>query len=138
MTFDTLLGLVLGIPVGLISGLYTGVITSRYVRFAELRTEVLRNIRTIDFMQEEAFIRISGANDLPKLHLVASDLLFLGHRKAGESVLSLLREIVETNYTASAGRMIVEEYGTLYSSWQDTARMLPANKWALWSFWGRL
>jgi hypothetical protein len=72
MSLDSILSLLLGIPIGLVSGLYTGLIVTRYARFAELRNEVLRIIRSIDFMREESRINITNDQDVPKFVLIAS------------------------------------------------------------------
>lgn len=139
MSIDSLISLILGIPIGLISGLYTGLIISRYARFAELRNEVLRAIRRIDFMQEETFVRIMRGSEIQGfLTLVSADLLFLAHRKAGARVQSLAIEIAQVNQLAMTGQLIVEEYGSHYANWQEQARELPPNMWVIWSIWGKL
>ena len=139
MSIDSFVSLLLGIPIGLISGLYTGLIISRYARFAELRNEVLRAIRRINFMQEETFIRIMHGSDIQgSLTLVAADLLFLVHRKAGAQVQSLAIEIAQVNQLAMTGQLIVEQYGSHYADWQERARELPPNMWVIWSLWGKL
>lgn len=84
MSPETVISLLLGIPIGLVSGLYTGLIVTRYARFAELRNETLRIIRTIDFMQDGSKVDVSNDQGVPKLVLISSDLIFLGHRMAGE------------------------------------------------------
>ena len=133
-----MVSLLLGIPIGLISGLYTGLIVTRYARFAELRNEVLRIVRTIDFMENGARVDISNDHDVPKLVLISSDLLFLGHRVAGEQVIRLSSDMSTKNYSARHGQINVEEYGKHYASWQKTGRELPGSKRVLWSLWGRL
>ena len=91
MSADSILSLLLGIPIGIISGLYTGIIVTRYARFAELRNETLRIIRSIDFVHEAPNILVSNDQDVSKLALIASDLFFLSHRTAGEKVNELRR-----------------------------------------------
>ena len=138
MSIDSVVSLLLGIPIGLVSGLYTGLIVTRYARFAELRNEILRVIRVIDFMEDNGSIDIRHDQDVPKLHLIASDLLFLGHHAAGEQTLKLVQDMSHTNYSAKHGKMSIHEYGEKYSEWQTTARRLPGNKLVLWSLWGRI
>lgn len=138
MSVDSLIGLLLSIPLGLVSGLYTGLIVTRYARFAELRGEALRIIRAIDFMQEDSGVHITHHEDVPKLLLVSSDLLFLHHRKAGEFVAQLFQQISSTNYDAQSGKLCAGEYNNRYAAWQEAARALPPNKLVMWALWGSL
>jgi hypothetical protein len=138
MSSDTIISILLGIPLSIVTGLYSGVILSRYSRFAELRNEVLRVIRTIDFMQESDKVIITNDSDVPKLTLVVSDLFFLKHRKAAEIVTALISDIHEMKMHAQAGRLKVDAYSQNYVSWQQTGNRLPANKLVLFSPWAKL
>ena len=138
MSADSIISLLLSVPIGIISGFYSGLIVTRYARFAELRNETLRIIRGIDFVDEGRQIQISNDGDVSKLVLVASDLFFLNHMKAGEKVGELSKAISNTNYDARAGRVGIEEYSDRYGQWQAAARSLPANKTVVWSFWAKL
>jgi hypothetical protein len=138
MSLDSVLSLLIGIPIGLISGLYTGLIVTRYARFAELRNEALRIIRAIDYMEEGDFVSISNNEDVPKLINVASDLLFLKHKKAGESVCEIHKDISEKTSEAIIGKINVSEFGESHSKWQKIARDLPGSKLIFWSLWGNI
>lgn len=138
MSIESLISLLLGVPIGLISGLYTGLIVARYSRFAELRNETLRIIRRIEFMEEGPSVHITNDEELPKLHLIAGDLLFLGHKKAGEYVLELSGEMRKANHAARNGALDYATYSKTYERWQAKARALPGGKKVLLSFWGRL
>jgi hypothetical protein len=89
-------------------------------------------------MQNESKVDVSNDHDVPKLALISSDLLFLGHRSAGEQTMKLSTEMSKTNYSARAGKIDVEKYAKRYAGWQKIARELPGNKLVLWSMWGRL
>ena len=121
---ETVINLLLGIPIGLVSGLYTGLIITRYTRFAELRNEAMRIIRAIDFVQNDSRINLSNDHDVSKLVLIGSDLLFLGHRKAGEATMKLSTEILNINYAARHEKIDVDEYSKHFSRWQDLGREL--------------
>lgn len=138
MLSESTISLLLGIPIGIITGLYSGVIVSRYVRFAELRNQVLRIIRAIDFIQEPHGVAIRNNQDVSTLTFIASDLMFLEHRRAGEIVSTLRAEIDEISLHAKVGRLNVSAYGQDFARWQQTARSLPPNRLVLWSLWGRL
>ncbi len=138
MSNDSILSLLLSIPIGIVSGLYTGIIVTRYARFAELRNEALRIIRNIDFNTEALNIRITNDHDVSKFVLISSDLFFLRHCKAGEKINELLREIQSTNIEAKSGKIDINEYSIRYSRWQVIARNLPPNKFVICSLWGKL
>jgi len=114
MSNDSIISLFLGIPIGIISGLYTGIIVTRYARFAELRNEALRIIRSIDFMQESSFIQINNDHDVSRLILISSDMVFLRHSKAGELVNQLSKEIQSTNIAARSGQINIIDYSNYY------------------------
>ena len=138
MSSDTIISLLIGIPLSIITGLYSGAILSRYVRFSDLRNEALRIIRTIDFMQESGDVSISNTDDVAKLTLISSDLYFLKHRKAAEIVNAIRADVDEISTHASVGRLKVSAFGQNYSNWQNMARTLPPNKLVLWSLWATL
>ena len=138
MSSDSIISLLLGIPIGILAGLYSGVILSRYTRFVDLRNEALRIIRTIDYMQESDKVKITNDQDVSKLTLIASDLLFLKHRKAGEIVSALRSDIDEMTMHAKVGRLDATAFSQNYVIWQLTANTLPANKLVLWSLWAKL
>lgn len=134
MSSEAIISLLLSIPLGL----YAGVVISRYSRFAELRNEVLRIIRTIDFMQEGDRVHITNDQDIAKLTLIVSDLLFLKHRKAAEVVSSIRQDIDEMSMHAKVGRLDVQAFGQNFANWQNMANTLPANRLVLWSPWAKL
>lgn len=138
MSYDIIISLLLGIPLSIITGLYSGAILSRYVRFADLRNETLRIIRTMDFMQKSEGVFISKTDDVAKLILISSDLYFLKHQTAAAIVNTIRADIDEISMHARVGRLKVEAFEQNYSNWQNMARTLPPNKLVLWSLWEKL
>ncbi len=138
MQSDTIISLILALPIGVITGLYSGLIVSRYIRFSDLRNELLRIIRSIDFVQEEKHIYIFNDQDIVKIPLIASDLFFLQHKKAGEIVCDLRKAIDQTKILAIAGEMDISMYEEAYSQWQKMANKLPPNRLVLFSLWSNL
>ncbi len=128
MSKETILSLILSLPLGVIGGLYSGLIVARYSRFSELRNEALRIIRTINYMQEEQKIIVSEKNDLPRLTLISSDLLFLQHRRAGNSIVTLSTAVLETNHEAEQGLVSIDDYEQRYLHWQSMVRNLQPSK----------
>lgn len=138
MSSESLIALLLGVPVGIISGLYSGLIVARYQRFSDLRSQVLRIIREIDFIKENSRIDFPKRKDVPELTLIASDFFFLRHVRAGESTLRLQKEISEALYLASRGKISYETFESQYASWQDSGRRLRPNPIWLLRFWAGL
>lgn len=138
MSKETIISLILAFPIGIITGLYSGVILSRYTRFAELRNEVLRIIRTIDFMQEAEKLVITNDRDVSKLSLVVSDLLFLKHKEAADVVARLSSDISEKKMHADARHLMVDAYKSSYVEWQKYANAITPSKSVIFSFWGKL
>lgn len=134
MSSEAIIGLLLSLPLGL----YGGVVISRYSRFAELRNEVLRIVRAIDFMQEGNKVNITNDQDISKLPLIVSDLLFLKHKEAAEVVSAMRSDIDEISMHAKIGRLDSSAFSQNFSNWQDMARNLPPNKLVLWSPWAKL
>jgi hypothetical protein len=135
---ESILTLIYGVPIGILSGIYSGVIVSRYARFAELRNEVLRVVRSICYISEESKIIISNDSNFSMLVLISSDLFFLKHKKSAERVNLISSQIREAGYKASNGQLTYDEYNKLILDCQFLARNLPANKAILWSLWGKL
>ena len=128
-----IIGLILSLPIGVIAGLYSGLIVTRYSRFSELRNEALRIIRSINYTQEETNIVVSEKNDLPKLILISSDLLFLQHRRAADSIITLSAAVLETNQEAEYGRIPIDVYEQRYRHWQNMVRNLQPSKRKIFS-----
>ena len=138
ITYESVLTAVYTILISILSGIYSGVIVSRYSRFAELRNEVLRIIRSIDFMDESSHIAISKDEGVSKLQLISSDFIFLKHSRAASLLNMLAKEIQQVNYKAKQGQISIDDYSVAYSNWQALARKLPANNLVLWSLWAKL
>nr|WP_312231724.1 hypothetical protein [Pseudomonas sp.] len=124
MTEETQISLLVGLILSLPIGLYSGIIIARYSKFSELRDEALRIVRTISYMQEERKIIVSEKNDLPKLTLISSELLFRQHQKAADSIITLSAAIADTNHEAESGKTPIETYEQRYLHWQKIVREL--------------
>jgi hypothetical protein len=138
MKSETVISLVLALPIGVATGIYSGMIVSRYVRFADLRNQLLRIIRSIYFMQEQDHVDIKNDQDVSKIIFISSDLFFLQHQKAGYEVSTLLSEIDRTKILALTGKINVGAYESKHREWQSIANSLTPNRLVLFSFWSRL
>jgi hypothetical protein len=143
MSYESIISILLSIPVslicGIISGLYTGLIVTRYSRFSALRNEALRIIRVIDFIDEKEYINISNTDDVGKIFLIAMDLEFLGHEKAANKLYKISNEITSVNYEAGIGKINYSEYHEGFRLWQVNARSISPSKKVVFSLmWGNL
>lgn len=138
MTDETLLSVLLGIPPGIIGGIYAGLIVARYQRFADLRSELLRIIRGIDFMDENGRVRITENKDTADILHIAGDFAFLRHKHAFEIASGLNAEISSTNHQAKGGGLTYEQYSEQYRKWQHRARSISPNPLVLLRLWSGL
>jgi hypothetical protein len=138
MSRENLIALILSVPVGIISGLYSGLLVARYQRFSDLRSQVLRIIREIDFVDQNSQINLPRRREVPELSLIAGDFIFLQHAKAGKRTLCLQKEISEALYLASIGKLDYQAFEKQHSCWQDAARRLRPNPICLLRFWAGL
>lgn len=138
MTDETLLGVLLGIPPGIIGGIYAGLIVARYQRFADLRSELLRIIRAIDFMDENGRVQITEHKDTADILHIAGDFAFLRHKCAFEITSELNAAISTTNYRAKGGGLTYQQYSAQYEKWQHRARSISPNPLVLLRLWSGL
>ncbi|MEI8572747.1 hypothetical protein J0667_12410 [Methylomonas sp. WH-1] len=141
MSLDSIISLFLGIPIGLVSGLYTGLIVTRYSRFSDLRNEVLRIIRAIEYMPgtgDLGNVNVSHTEGLRTFNNIAGDLYFLKHEDSGDCVLNLLNNINSASDSVQKGRIDNVEFGRQHALWQKSARELTPSKKVLWALWGNI
>ena len=84
---NILIGLGTGVTSGIVTGVYSGRIIARRNRFDSLRSDLLRHVNSIEYMQEEGRVAINHGTSAQILY-VASDLAHFGHRAAAEAALS--------------------------------------------------
>lgn len=93
---ELLLNIGLGIVAGIASGFYTGMVMAKYSSFCQVRLMLFALCRGF---------RASGVNgqlehaDFPRyteLADTASNLLYLGHKKAGTDALQIFKEVADT------------------------------------------
>jgi hypothetical protein len=138
MSKDTVISLVLSIPLGIISGLYAGVVVARYQRFADLRLQAKKIILEIDWIQEEDKIVFPRRTSLREFSTIASDFLFLGHKAAGTNVLEIQASATRAISEARVGRFSFEEFSESYGNWQYRIRGLAPHMFPILKMWGGL
>ena len=138
MSKETIISLLLSIPLGIISGLYAGVIVARYQRFADLRLQAKKVILEIDWNWEEDRMVFPRRTNVREFSTIASDLLFLGHKAAGTNVLEIQYSVTRTISEASDGRVNFEEFSESYGNWQYRIRSLAPQTFTILKIWGGL
>lgn len=138
MSKETIISLVLSIPLGIISGLYAGVVVARYQRFADLRLQAKKVLLEIEWFWEEDKIAFPHRNNVPEFSMIASDLLFLGHKTAGTNVLQIQYAVTRTISEARVGRVSPEEFNEKYRNWQYKIRNLSPQMSTILKIWGGL
>ena len=134
MSTEAIITLLLGIPITF----YCSAVYGRISRFSEIKREVLRIFRTVDFMQESKGVIITKDEEIPKLTLIVSELISLKHRKAAEEVSRICSDFHEVSMHARIGRLDVSAFGQSFSNWQSAINHLPPNRFAFWSPWFKL
>lgn len=134
MSADTIIGLLLGIPIAF----YCSAVYGRISHFSEIKREVLRIVRMVDFMQEKAGVVITKDEEISKLPLIVSELISLKHSKAAEEVSKICSDFHEMSMHARLGRLSASTFGNCYSNWQTTANNLPPNRLAFWAHWPKI
>ncbi|WP_035603212.1 hypothetical protein [Edwardsiella tarda] len=116
-------GIFIGILTGIISGAYTGLILSKYMLFTSLRREALRIVRRIDYIDGEGY---SNYESLSELILISSDFLASKHKRAGEEVMVIFKELnseISNSNKKTKGEKIVDA--------QRRLRIIPINIWSI-------
>ncbi|MDV5293888.1 hypothetical protein [Klebsiella michiganensis] len=112
-------GIFIWILTGIISGAYTGLILSKYMLFTSLRREALRIVRRIDYIDGEGY---SNYESLSELILISSDFLASKHKRAGEEVIVIFKELnseISNSNKKTKGEKIVDA--------QRRLRIIPIN-----------
>lgn len=97
-------GLVTGLVSGCITGYYSGAIISRRSRFDTLRSDALRHLNSIDYMQEDSVVQVSEGS-FHQLLETASELFYFGHRVAGKSTMDAYQLVGESMRKARCGQI---------------------------------
>ncbi|MCD9088693.1 hypothetical protein [Stenotrophomonas sp. SY1] len=128
MSEESLLALLLSLPIGIVSGLYSSLIVTKYARFSELRWEALRIIRSINFIGDDTQLEVTEPSNLSSLPLIASDLYGLGHRAAGSTINSLYDIILGANIAIASGAITPAAYMSQHEDWQRQSGEISPNK----------
>lgn len=138
MSQETILSLLLSIPIGIISGLYAGIIGARYQRFADLRLQAKKVVLEIDFVWKDTKMIFPGRTETPEFSTISSDLFFISHKSAGTKVLEIWHDIKRNIAEASAGQINSTTFNKNYVHWQHKIRNLSPDMLPILRIWGGL
>lgn len=121
---EFMLTTIISLITGVVAGIYSGLIVTRVSRFEQLRDEVKRIILSIDYISDGNRVEFKIRRDIADIAFVSSDLLFLGHKVAGDEVWLLFNEISDMLNSRST---TIDDMSKNYSLWQKRCRQLYPN-----------
>jgi len=128
---DIFLSLLIGVLSGVISGVYTGIICSKYAAIEEIKREVLRVIRRVEYVNGR-YIRGHQPKDIEPIFLASSELLGMGQTEAGKVMRTIYNKMREEFHQNDCGRTLTPD---LIDNFQPEVRLLKINKIKLLKFW---
>ena len=128
---DIFLSLLTGVVSGVISGIYTGIISSKYAAIEEIKREVLRVIRRVEYANEK-YIRGHQPKDLEPIFLASSELLGMGQTNAGKEIRLIYNQMREEFEKNNREGCFTPD---LIDSFQKNVRLLKVNKLKLLKVW---
>jgi hypothetical protein len=87
--YGTIVGTAIGFPLGA----YTNIFVHRWGQFYDLKREARRVLAGIEFVGSDHDFELRLKREPSELLSISTDMQQLGHRRAGEEVFALMREI---------------------------------------------
>lgn len=109
---------------GTIAGYYSGLLTAKYAKFSSLKSEALRCVRGVSCVGDGRGTSLLDAEKVPDLYLIASELLFLKHRRAGEALSELSGEASNLVASCKLTNVPFQKFDDAQSNWQVRIRAL--------------
>ena len=127
MHFELLTNILVGVLTGLLSSWFV----TKFALFSSLRSDALRMIKRIDYIWKAKPKLSNHENATSDLNLIATDLLYFGHRNAGEKLLKITQELSQSLREASSGALSYETYDSRYEKFRSKIRQLKPTLKAL-------
>ena len=125
VTISLVTGFITGIIAGVLTGLISGYFVTRMARFGDLRNEARRIVWGIEFMYSGGNMpQIRENRPVGQLVYISAELYSLKHKRAGDTVATLRREITETLRSPPINPAEMNEK---YTNWQQICRELRPN-----------
>lgn len=109
---------------GAVAGYYSGLLMSKQAKFNSLKHEALRCVRSINYIGDDQRTDLEGYERVNDLHLIASELLHLRHRRAGENMLKIAREAETMVASCKLSNVSVNDVMSSLDQWQERTRAL--------------
>jgi hypothetical protein len=132
---NILIGLGTGVTSGVVTGIYSGRIIARRNRFDSLRSDLLRHVNTVEYMQEQDCVAIKYGTSA-QIQYVASDLTHFGHHQAAETVLSGNQRLGAALSDAARGNIDVPALESKLKEIRDIFRSIVPS--SVYLPWGRV
>jgi hypothetical protein len=125
--------LLVAIAIGLLTGLYSGLIVARVARFAGLQSEAKRLVQSLNWIPDDPAIERATIKSIGRLNaqfvLISSELYFLKHKDAGNTINTISADFVQILGTPRLG----EKIDACDTRWQKAIRMMQPNWCAILS-----
>jgi hypothetical protein len=131
MVIKSIIIWLINLSVGVVTGLYSGLVVARYQRFSDLRSQAKKTILEIDYIHENGRMIFPRRSEVPEFTQIASELLYLKHRKAASRLLNLQSEIYSSIQDAGMGRISYDNFQSQYLEWQRAISAISPNPFQL-------
>lgn len=125
--FPLLRDISIAISTNLLAGLYAGLVVARAARFGALKNEAKRLVQTIDWVPSDPRLESAIIKQIEQMNaqfsLISSELYFLKHLAAGDTINRLSADFGRISGTRRLGENFAEQY----VGWQQTIRKMPPN-----------
>jgi ABC-type Fe3+-citrate transport system substrate-binding protein len=119
-----ILGFLFTVFIGLVSGLYAGLIIARVSKFEELRSELIRIIQSIDFIQNGETVEFNINKEIYIVTLISSEYYAMKHKEAAETVSKIRSEIDTITNTIQHS---TKEVHSSYKGWLENSHEYKPN-----------
>ena len=124
MSNDFAYDLAMALIPGTVAGYYAGLLTAKQAKFNSLKSEALRCVRSINYIGDDQKTDLHKTEKSEDLHLIASELLQLKHRRAGEQLLEIAGEIANVVASCQLSSLPVHGVMSNLEKWQERIRAL--------------
>jgi|SRR5690606_2677990 len=122
---------------GAVAGYYAGLLMAKQSKFNALKYEALRCVRSINYVGDDDGTVLLKDERVDELHLIASEMLHLKHKRAGGNMLALARTAENLVAECKLGKVSVHVVMAELERWQRTIRGLrPGLRFVL--PWGQI
>jgi hypothetical protein len=109
---------------GAVAGYYAGLLMAKQSKFNALKYEALRCVRSINYVGDYTGTVLLKYERVNELHLIASEMLHLKHKKAGDEMLALARTAEDLVADCRLGKVSVKVVIAELAHWQQAIRCL--------------